>query len=100
MAKITDTFERWAASLGGILAFLAWCSIMPRISIDTANYGISVYTAGLLVFTLAASRRDRMAIHAKLDDLECAVDRAKSENARLEERTEDEIEEARASGSA
>jgi hypothetical protein len=68
---------------------------MPRISIDAANYGISVYTALLLVVTIGPSRRSLKALHAKADDLECAIEGARSENARLEERTEREIEERR-----
>jgi low affinity Fe/Cu permease len=96
--KLIDKLESAAGSTGGILVFIAWCSIAPVVNVDVANYGLSVYTAGLLVFTLASSRRDRKAIHAKLDDLECAVDSARSENARLEERTEEEIEQARSGG--
>lgn len=65
------------------------------IDIDTTNIAISYFTAALLLLTLGPSRRSNLAIHAKLDDMECAIKEARSENVRLEEKTEREIEETR-----
>lgn len=63
-----------------------------RINVDVANIAISYFTAGLLLVTLGGQRRSNKALHAKVDDLECAVQEADSNNVRLEERTEREIE--------
>jgi len=93
--NLADRIEAAAGSPLGILAFFLWCGLMPEINVDLANYGISVFTAALLVLTIGAARRDRKAVHVKLDDLEDAIEEADSENVRLEERTEKEIEEAR-----
>ena len=90
-----DKVEASAGSPLGIFAFVAWCAFMPRLSIDAANYGISVYTAGLLVFSIPASRRDRKALHAKVDDLEDAIETANSDFVRLEDKSEAEIEACR-----
>lgn len=92
LGRAADKVEAAAGSPIGIAAFLAWCVFVPRLSVDVANYGISVYTAGLLVFSIPASRRDRKALHAKVDDLEEAIETANSANARLEELSEQEIE--------
>ncbi len=64
----------------------------PRLSLDATNYAISVFTAGLLLLTVGGARRSDKAMHAKLDNLEQAVSAARSDNARLEERDEEEIE--------
>jgi low affinity Fe/Cu permease len=72
-----------------------WCILMPIASMDAANYGISVATFLVFLLMFEADIRDRKAVHVKLDDLECAIDNANSENARLEEKTLDEIEQAR-----
>lgn len=92
---MADRIESFAGSTTGIMAFLAWIILMPFASVDVANYGISVYTAFVLIITIGLSRRDRKAMHAKLDDLECAVEQADSGNRRLEELTEEQIEEKR-----
>lgn len=90
-----DKIEATAGSPVGIVAFLLWCICMPMVNVDVANYGISVYTAALLVLTIGSTRRDRKAMHAKLDDLEVAVDAADNDLVRLEDKTEEEIELAR-----
>lgn len=79
----------------GIGAFLLWVALVPLASVDVANYGLSVYTALVLVITIGPSRRDRKAVHAKLDDLECAIEQADSSLAGIESLTEREIEEKR-----
>lgn len=87
-----DRFEAAAGSVPGRLAFIVWCGFAPRVDENVANYGISVYTAAILVFTIPAARRNMKALHAKVDDLECAVDKANSTNARIEDLTEKEID--------
>ena len=90
-----DRFEAAAGSVVGRVAFVLWCALAPRFSADVANYAISVYTAAILVFTIPASRRSLKALHAKVDDLEDAIEEADSRNVRLEERDEAEIEACR-----
>lgn len=90
-----DRLEAAAGSPPGIALFVAWCVFMPRLSVDAANYGISVYTAALLVVTIAPNRRSLKALHAKVDDLEDAIETANSDNVRLEDKSEAEIEACR-----
>lgn len=90
-----DRFDAFVGTRAGKLLFAAWCIVVPFFSWDIANYGISIYTAAVLVFGKAFGRADRKAVHVKLDDLECAVEAADSSNKRLEELTEQEIEERR-----
>jgi low affinity Fe/Cu permease len=62
------------------------------INVDVTNIFISYFTAALLLLTLGGQRQSNRATHAKLDDLECAINEADSTNVRLEERPEKEIE--------
>jgi low affinity Fe/Cu permease len=89
--RIADKLEQTAGSGLGIFAFIAWCALVPLWSVDTANYGIGVYTAFLLVIKIGPTRRDGLAVHVKLDDLECAIEQADSNNASIEHLTEAEI---------
>jgi len=95
--KISDQIEKLLARPTSFVLFLLWCIFMPFINIDAANYGISVATALLLFLTLGSSRRDRKAMHVKLDDLEIAVDKADNDNAGLEGLTEEQILEKQSS---
>lgn len=92
---LADQLEKKLAHPISFVIFLLWCILMPFISMDAANYGISVLTAALLFLTLGNNRKDKIAVHVKLDDLERAVDTAKTENARLEEKAEEEIQASR-----
>ena len=96
-SNFSDKIEKYLAHPAAFLIFLLWCSVMPFFNIDAANYGISVATALVLFVTLGSSRRDRKAVHVKLDDLEIAVEKADNSNAGLEELTEDEILEKKVS---
>ena len=73
------------------VAFVVWCIAAPMLNVDVANYVISVVTAALLFLTIGASRRDRLAVHVKLDDLERAVEEASDDLAGIEDATEAEI---------
>lgn len=95
-AKVADWIEKVSAHPWTMIGFLAWCALMPLISVDAANYGISVATAFLLFLTLGSSRRDRKAMHTKLDALVCAVPEADDKLKHIEDRIEAEIDEARA----
>jgi len=64
---------------------------MPFVNFDVFDYGISVLTSMLMMITLENSRKDRLAVHVKLDDLEKQIDSATTENAGIEELSEDEI---------
>lgn len=95
--KIADKTEKTCSHPVSLVAFLLWCAIMPFLSVDAANYGISVLTAFLLMLTLSGVRRDRLAIHAKLDELVTEIDQPRSEIAGIEELTEEEIAASRQS---
>ena len=73
-----------------IVAGLFWPGV------DATNLAISILTVELLLLTLGRDRRDRKALHAKLDDLEIHLPQADSNKAHLEDKTEAEIETARA----
>lgn len=90
-----DKVEQWCAHPIAFWLFTAAFMIGVRINVDVTNIAISYFTAGLLLLTLGGQRRSNKALHVKVDDLECAVERADSNNVRLEERTEKEIEELR-----
>lgn len=87
---IGDRLEYYMAKPVSFGLFLLWCVAMPFINTDVANYGISVLTALLLVITLGSTRKDRKAVHIKLDDLEESLDCADSSKAGIEKRLEDE----------
>ena len=61
------------------------------IGVDPTNIVVSYMTIALLLLTVGRDRRDRLAMHTKLDDLERAVPTANGTKARLEERSEEEI---------
>lgn len=96
MDKIGDWIERLCSKPLALPAFLAlaaygwWGDV-----IEPANYLISVFTVALLLVTMGRDRRDRMAVQAKLDDLERQIPEATTENAGLEELPEEEIERRR-----
>lgn len=95
MLKLADRIEALAAHPVALLLYLGWCFVAPVFSVDVANYVISVATGGLLFLTLGGSRRDRKAVHIKLDDLETSLDCADSSLAGIEAMAEHEIEAAR-----
>lgn len=84
-----DRLECWLAKPISFCVFIAWCIFVPLWNVDVANYGISFVTALVLFLTLGTSRKDRMAIHIKLDDLEKSIDGADSSNAGIEKRLTD-----------
>jgi low affinity Fe/Cu permease len=94
-SKIGDWVECQCGKPLALVLFILCVIIGPKFNLDATNYGISVFTAGLLLLTVNGARRSDKAMHTKLDDLERAVGEARSENARLEERTEQEIEAVR-----
>lgn len=89
---MSDTIERLCAHPVAFWLFSALFAAGLTVSVDVTNIAISYFTAGLLLLTLSGQRRSNLAVHAKLDDLECAVDAADSSNARLEQLAEREIE--------
>lgn len=92
---LADHMERVAAHPVAFLVFMAWCILAPTANIDVANYVISVVTASLLFVLIGPSRRDRKAIHVKLDDLEDSIEEADSGNVQIEDKPEAEIDERR-----
>lgn len=92
---MSDKIERTLSHPFCFWLFILWCVVMPFISIDAANYGISVVTAFVLFITLGSTRRDRLAIQTKLDNLVINIEQADSSVARIEELAEDQIKEKR-----
>jgi len=87
--------ERLCAHPAAFWIFSALFVVGVWWNLDATNIGISYFTAALLLLTLGAQRRSNLAVHAKLDDLECAVDAADNSMVRLEEKAEHEIEAVR-----
>jgi low affinity Fe/Cu permease len=92
MGDLGDKIERICAHKATFWIFTVAFAIGVRINVDVANIAISYFTAALLLLTLSGQRRSDKALHAKVDDLECAIEQADSGNVRLEERPEHEIE--------
>lgn len=92
MRDFGDTIERWCAHPLAFWLFTVAFFIGVRMNVDVANIAISYFTAALLLLTLGGQRRSDKASHVKLDDLVRAVEQADSTNARLEDRSEAEIE--------
>lgn len=90
-----EAIERACAHPLAFWVFTVLFAIGCTWNIDVTNIAISYFTCALLLLTLGAQRRSGLAMHTKLDDLECAVEQADDTNKRLEERTEQEIEEKR-----
>lgn len=95
MTDVGDWIERQCAKPPALVMFVVCVSVGPFVNLDATNYAISVFTAGLLLLTLAGARRSDKAMHTKLDDVVDAIEDAPSEHVRLEDRTEAEIEAAR-----
>jgi len=87
-----DFIEKCCAHPAAFWLFTGLFAIGITINVDVTNIAISYFTAALLLLTLGGQRRSDKASHVKLDDLERSVENARSDNARLEERTEREIE--------
>lgn len=90
-----ERVERLCAHPAAFWVFTVAFVVGITINIDATNIAISYLTAALLLLTVGSARRSDKAMHAKLDDIECALEPANSDNARLEDRSEREIEERR-----
>lgn len=90
-----DRIERICAHPAAFWVFTALFVVGCIHALDATNIAISYFTAGLLLLTTGSARRSDKAMHAKLDDIECAIAEANSDNARLEDRSEQEIEQIR-----
>lgn len=84
--EVGRKLERILAHPVSLALFLIWCGVMPFLSIDAANYGISFITAFLLFVTLGPSIKERKGVHIKLDDLEDSIEEADSGNVGIENR--------------
>jgi len=60
-----------------------------------ANILISIVTAELVLLGLGANRRSQFGLHAKLDELVSATDKARNDLVHVEDLSEKEIEEKR-----
>ncbi len=90
--KVADRLERYCGHPLALVLFILWCAAVPALNVDVANYGISVFTAALLLLTLGAQRRSAKALHAKLDEQIRKDEKTDSKLAHIEDLTEDEIE--------
>lgn len=91
-----EAAERIAAKPLFLLAFNAGLvALWILFGVDFANIFISIVTAELVLLGLGANRRSQLAVHAKLDELVAATDKARDELEHLEDLSEAEIAEKR-----
>lgn len=96
MNDIGERIERACAHWLAVPVFtLAFLASLVLIGVEPTNILISYQTIVLLLLTVGRDRRDRAAMHAKLDDLEIALPEADSGKAKLEEQPEEAIEAVR-----
>lgn len=65
------------------------------VGVDVANILISILTAEIVLLTLGANRRSNLALHAKLDELLHAADKARDDLVHLEDQAEEVIRDKR-----
>ena len=70
-------------------------AVHALVGLEQANIAISYLTLALLLALYGSQRRDRLAMHGKLDELVDAVPDARSELAHLEDQAEAAIQEMR-----
>lgn len=93
MDKLGDWIERLCSKPLALPVFLGLAAAgWFGDWIEPSNYLISVFTVALLLVTMGRDRRDRLAVQTKLDDLERSLPEASTENVRLEDQPEEEIE--------
>lgn len=94
--RVSDGAERACAHWSALLVFtLAFAFGMIVIGVDVTNIAVSYFTCALLLVGMDKARRDRLAVHVKLDDLEERIPCATTENVGLEDKPEDEIRAAK-----
>ena len=95
---VGEAVERGLAHWSAIPAFfgLVLLGLLWWPGLEAVNLTLSILTVALLLLTVDRDRRDRSALHAKIDEVLRAVPEADDTHlARLEERAEDEIEATR-----
>ena len=93
---LAETIDRALAKpLIALALFLAVAAYHALAGTDLGNIAISYLTFALLLLMAGANRRDRKALHAKLDELLCVIPEARDELERLEDKAEREIEQLR-----
>lgn len=91
-----ESAERIAAKPSFLVAFNAvLLGAWLAFGVDVANILISIVTAEIVLLGLGASRRSQLALHAKLDELLIATDKARDDLAHVEDMAEAEIQEKR-----
>ena len=94
-AALSEWLDKMSGTWWAMAFYVAWCAFMPLISIDAANYGISVASGFLLFLGVAGLRRNWKAMHAKQDAVVCAIPGADDALQRIEDKLEAEIDAAR-----
>jgi low affinity Fe/Cu permease len=109
MTRAFDTFACWASDLvakpaffvAAVAAVLLWVLSGPLFDWGTSwqlviNTGTTILTFLMLPLLHFSTRKDAIALHAKLDGLNAAMEAADDRLRGLERRPLDEIERARA----
>jgi low affinity Fe/Cu permease len=110
--KISDLFSgiaRKAASLAGswqastlaVAVILVWAATGPMFGFsDTwqllCNTGTTIITFIMVFLIQSSQNKDTKAIHLKLDDLLCSIQKANEQLIDIEDATDEQIAEARA----
>ena len=90
-SKFSDKLEAYLAHPFGFVLYTVFFILgLVFVGVDATNIVISYVTAGMLFLGLGNARRDRKAVHAKLDDID-----PRDEMTRIEEKAEEEIERLR-----
>ncbi|MBA3548813.1 MAG: hypothetical protein H0T76_20210 [Nannocystis sp.] len=95
-AKIADRIEQACGHPFALGVFtLAFFIGLRFVSVDGTNIAVSYITAALLFMTIGGSRRDRKAVHAKLDEQLAKDEATDTAMAHLEDLSEAEIDKRR-----
>ena len=96
LCALGEQADKLASRPAFLIGFnVAVAVLFTLAGVDLANIAISIITADLVLVGLGAARRDRAAMHAKLDALIHATPGASDALMRAEALSEREIEEMR-----
>lgn len=95
-ATVANTAGRPVAQIGVLVVCGAW--LLLRLPLGELASWVSIMALVLTQMVLNQQRRENAALHVKIDELVLSMHGARDEVAGLEQKSEAEIEELRASG--
>ncbi len=98
--KAAQATGSWQASIIAIAAVLIWAATGPVFGFsDTwqlwANTGTTLVTFVMVFLIQSAQNRDTKALHLKLNDLLCSIQKANEQLIDIEDATDEQIDAAR-----